>query len=318
MSGTEPPRSFVVSEGQARERLDRVCALAWPDRSRSEIQRWIDEGCVTVDGTVATRTLKPKAGARVEAQPPPPPPSDAVPEAIPITVVFEDAHLLVVDKPAGLVVHPAPGHASGTLVNAVLHHVREHDGEVEDDDSTPSRPGIVHRLDQGTSGVMVIAKTIVAREALMARFAAHDLERSYLAIVVGAHPAEATYDTWYGRHPGDRKRFTSRITHGKRAVTHARRVEELRGATLVRCRLETGRTHQIRVHLSEHGFPLLGDRQYGGVPRDPALRALGEALGRQALHATTLGFPHPVTGEALRFESPLPPALAELLAALRA
>jgi 23S rRNA pseudouridine1911/1915/1917 synthase len=305
---------FVVTAAEARERLDRIVASRFPEHSRSEVQRWIDAGSVLVDGVPATSSTKVKANARVEATPLPPATTSARAEAIPLSILFEDEHLLVVDKPAGLVVHPAPGHASGTLVNAYLHHVG---GEADDEEADPARPGIVHRLDKGTSGVMVIAKTAVAREALMVRFAAHDLERTYLAIALGHHPACATYDTLHGRHPRDRKRFTSKVKSGKRAVTHVERVAALRGATLVRCRLETGRTHQIRVHLTEAGFPLLGDPVYGGRPRDPVARAAAEALGRQALHAATLGFPHPVSGAALRFEAPLPADFEAALASLR-
>ncbi len=303
---------ILVSAAEARERIDRVVAAHFPEHSRSEIQRWIDAGNVRMDGAVATASTRAKLGSRIDATPLAPATTEARGEAIPLAILFEDDHLLVVDKPAGLVVHPAPGHASGTLVNAYLHHVG---GAADDADAT--RPGIVHRLDKETSGVMVIAKTALAREALMRRFAAHDLERAYLGIALGAHPASATYDTLHGRHPRDRKRFTSRVTRGRRAVTHVERLELLHGASLVRCRLETGRTHQIRVHLAEHGFPLLGDPVYGSKPHDPRLRAAGSALGRQALHAATLGFPHPVSGAPLRFEAPLPADLRTALATLR-
>jgi 23S rRNA pseudouridine1911/1915/1917 synthase len=306
--------AFSVAATEARERIDRVVAAHAPDHSRAEVQRWIEAGAVRVDGAVATAKTKLREGMRVEATPLPPATTTARPEAIPLAILFEDEHVLVVDKPAGLVVHPAPGHASGTLVNAYLHHVGE--GDESDDDADPVRPGIVHRLDKDTSGVMVIAKTTLAREALVARFAAHDLERAYLGIAIGAHPEHATYDTLHGRHPHDRKRFSSKVLKGRRAITHVDRVASLHGATLVRCRLETGRTHQIRVHLAEHGYPLLGDPIYGGrPPRDRRLREAAEALGRQALHAAVLGFPHPITGVPLRFEAPPP---ADFEAAVRA
>jgi 23S rRNA pseudouridine1911/1915/1917 synthase len=219
----------------------------------------------------------------------------------------------VVDKPAGLVVHPAKGHPRGTLVNALLHHA-----EV-DDDGDPLRPGIVHRIDRFTSGLLVVALTSAAREALQARFRAHDVERSYLALCEGRLDT-VTYDTLYDRHPTDRLRFSSRVREGRRAVTHVTPIEHLAGGKVsyVRCRLETGRTHQIRVHLSEGGHPLLGDAVYGRRPRDERVRAVAEALGRQALHAAVLGFEHPRTGRLLRFESPLPEDFTKALTALRA
>jgi 23S rRNA pseudouridine1911/1915/1917 synthase len=212
------------------------------------------------------------------------------------------------------VVHPAKGHARGTLVNAVLFHA-----DVDDEDD-PLRPGIVHRIDRFTSGLLVVAKSPAAREALIARFRAHDIERSYVALTEGVPPAAVTYDTLYNRHPVDRVRFSSKVREGKRAVTHARVLESLAGASAayVRCNLETGRTHQIRAHLSDAGFPLLGDPLYGRRARDPRVRAVAEALGRQALHAEVLGFAHPITGRALRFESEPPEDFRAALGALRA
>ncbi len=260
---------------------------------------------------VATASTRPRPGQRVVVRPAPPPPTEAEPEDIPLTVLHEDAELVVLDKPAGLVVHPAPGHPSGTLVNALLHHFGALPGE------DAARPGIVHRLDAHTSGVMVVARTPRAREGLMRLFAAHDIERAYLAIATGEPPARITYETLHGRHPTDRKRFTTRVTRGKRAVTHVVRLERLHGAALVRCTLETGRTHQIRVHLAEHGHPLLGDPTYGRPGKDARVRAAAEALGRQALHAAVLGFIHPVTGERLRFETSPPADFRRALEALR-
>jgi 23S rRNA pseudouridine1911/1915/1917 synthase len=210
-----------------------------------------------------------------------------------------------------MVVHPAPGHPGGTLVNALLHHFGALPGE------DAERPGIVHRLDALTSGVMVIARTPAAREGLMALFATHAIERAYLAIAVGHPPEQITYETLHGRHPRDRKRFSSRVTRGKRALTHVETIERLHGAALVRCTLETGRTHQIRVHLADHGFPLLGDPTYGKTPKDARVRAAASALGRQALHAAVLGFAHPITGEPLRFETPPPSDFQAALSALR-
>lgn len=234
-----------------------------------------------------------------------------MPQDIPLTVLYEDAHLVVVDKPAGMVVHPAPGHPDGTLVNAVLHHF----GWLPGDD--PERPGIVHRLDALTSGVMVVARSEEAKRGLVARFQAHDIERAYLALATGHPPARVTWETLHGRHPRDRKKLSSKVRRGKRAVTHLEVVERLAGAALVRCTLETGRTHQIRVHCADHGFAILGDPVYGRTPKDPRLRESAALLGRQALHAAVLGFVHPVTGVPLRFESPLPEDFRRALARLR-
>ncbi len=266
---------------------------------------------MTVDGAVATARTKPGAGQRVRVRPAPPPPSAAEPEAIPITVLYEDDNLLVVDKPAGMVVHPAPGHPSGTLVNALLHHFGALPGE------DAERPGIVHRLDALTSGVMVVARTPAAREGLMQAFSTHAIERAYLAIALGRPPEKVTYETWHGRHPRDRKRFSSKVVRGKRAVTHVEVVERLHGAAVVRCTLETGRTHQIRVHLADHGFPLLGNPVYGRTSKDPRVRAAANALGRQALHAAVLGFTHPISGAQVRFETPPPADFQAALSALR-
>jgi 23S rRNA pseudouridine1911/1915/1917 synthase len=252
-----------------------------------------------------------RAGQHIRVRPAPPPPSAAEPEDIPLVVLYEDEHLVVIDKPAGLVVHPAAGHAGGTLVNALLHRFGALPGE------DAARPGIVHRLDALTSGVMVVARTAAAREGLMRSFAAHDIERAYVGIALGAPPAKITYDTPYGRHPRDRKRFSTKVRSEKRAVTHVEVLERLHGAALVRCTLETGRTHQIRVHLAEHGFPLLGDPIYGRRAKDERLRAAADSLGRQALHAAVLGFVHPVTGVSLRFATDPPADFAAALAGLR-
>ena len=308
----EAPFEVVITREEAGERLDRVLAARPLGLSRSTLKRWFDDGRVCVDGVVVTRgKVEARAGAVVAIRPAPPPPSAAAPQAIPLDVLYEDDDLVVVDKPAGLVVHPAPGHPDGTLVNAILHHFGVTEGQ------DPRRPGIVHRLDKDTSGVMVIARTAAARDGLVRLFQAHDIEREYRAIVSGHASEEATYDTLHGRHPKDRKRFTSRTTRGKRAVTHVVRKERLAGASLVACRLETGRTHQIRVHLSEHGHPILADPVYGGNPKDPRLKRAARAIGRQALHAAVLGFVHPVRGESMRFETPLPQDFDAALAILR-
>lgn len=259
-------------------------------------------------------------GARVHVVPGAPELTQATPDAsIDVHVVYEDEHLLVVDKPAGLVVHPAKGHADGTLVNGLLGRGGfELAGADPLDPEGHLRPGIVHRIDKDTSGLLVVAKDPPTREALKTLFASHDIEREYVAIVVGVLN-DATFDTLHARHATDRLRFTSHTETGKRAVTHVRVLERFVGATYVACRLETGRTHQIRVHLAERAkTPILRDVLYGKPPKDAKLRAIADTLGRHALHARRLGFVHPITGKRLSFESPVPQDMAQALASLRA
>jgi len=265
---------------------------------------------VLVDGKPSRPAAPARPGSEVRIVPPAPLPSRAEPEDMPIDVVHADEHLVVLDKPPGLVVHPAPGHWKGTLVNAFLHHFGPAAGE-------PLRPGVVHRLDRGTSGLLVITRTDAARALLSAQFAKHTALREYLAIAVGRPPDRATTDTLYGRHPRHRKRFSSRVREGKRAVTHVRVIERLHGAALVAARLETGRTHQVRVHLADAGFPLLGDDVYGRTPQGARLAAAASALGRPALHARLLGFVHPATGLEMRFEREPPQDFQDALQALR-
>lgn len=327
-AGDLGPLRVTVPEGLAGERLDRALCALLPGRSRAEVARWIDAGRVTVGGRpIAKGAERVRPGQIVEAIPLPPPPSEAVPDpSVPFRVVYEDDDLLVVDKPPGIVVHPAKGHWEGTLVHGLLAHgpLAALDGadDEREESAGPARPGIVHRIDKDTSGLLVVARTAVAREALKAAFARHDVDRVYDALAVGRLPERIDFDTLHGRHPTNRKAFTARRAPpgSKRAVTHAVVVERLAGGTVARveCRLETGRTHQIRVHLSEAGAPLLGDALYGKAPKDPAVRAIGERLGRQALHARVLGFRHPTRGEDLRFESPWPADFAAALEALRA
>ncbi len=301
-------------------RLDAVIAGAIAELSRAQVQKLIEDGRVTHAGAVATKSgAKVRQGDAIEVSIPAPEPLEVVPEDIPLAILHEDADLIVIDKPAGLVVHPAAGHASGTLVNALLFHCKDLSGI-----GGVLRPGIVHRLDKDTSGVMVATKSDRAHAALTAAFAAKSrgepgtLERTYLAITSPAPPMKAgTLRTLHGRHPVDRKRFSSKVTSGKPAVTHYEVVEKLHDAALVRFRLETGRTHQIRVHAADHGWPLVGDPVYGHKPRDARLAEVARALGRQALHAATLAFDHPVTGERLSFTAPLPADFQAALAALR-
>ncbi|CAN5773580.1 RluA family pseudouridine synthase [soil metagenome] len=292
--------------------------------SRAELVRWIDCGSVTVDGLVRRAKEVVREGTTVEVIPLARLTTAVVPDAsVAFDVLHVDDDLVVIVKPSGLVVHPAAGNETGTLVHGLLArgYFREDfvaavGGEGQHVDAHV-RPGIVHRLDKGTSGVMVVARTVFAREKLKALFAAHDIDRAYDAVVVG-EAVEATIRSLHGRHPTERKRFTSRVLRGKHAVTHVRVSERFSTrATLVQCRLETGRTHQIRVHLAENGTPVLGDPLYGNAPRDPKLRALGTKLGHQALHARVLGFVHPRTKKTLHFEAPWPSDFDALVTALR-
>jgi 23S rRNA pseudouridine1911/1915/1917 synthase len=310
----------VVQAG-ARERVDKVLARLVPDVSRASLQRWIQEGHVLIDGARCRPRDAVAAGAVLEVEPLAPLASTAEADvSVELEVVHEDDALLVVNKPAGLVVHPARGHRTGTLVNGLL----ARPGFAADladplDDAGAARPGIVHRIDKDTSGLLVVAKTPKSRESLKAQLAEHTVERVYLALTLGV-PALGTIRTPYGRDRRSRLRFTSRLKEGKLAITHVKVLERLAGgrASLVECRLETGRTHQIRVHLSEQAkAPLLADALYGKKPKDVELAHVTDALGRQALHAAVLGFTHPVTGARMRFEAPLPVDFARALADLR-
>jgi 23S rRNA pseudouridine1911/1915/1917 synthase len=309
--------TFPVPREAAGSRLDRFLAGV-TDVSRAELQRWIEAGRVTVNGVVRDASTRVREGDRVEAQPMDRAASEALPEAdVVFTELYADDDVVVILKPAGLVVHPAAGHEGGTLVNGLLARgYFKREDLLEDGRDEHDRPGIVHRLDKGTSGVMVVARTPQAREKLKAQFQAHTIERRYEAIVVG-EARDATHATLHGRHPHERMRFTSRVKTGKRAVTHVHVLARLQGATHVSCTLETGRTHQIRMHLAESGTPVLGDPLYGKPAKDARVRAIGEQLGHQALHARVLGFVHPTTGRLLRFEADVPADLAEALSLLR-
>jgi 23S rRNA pseudouridine1911/1915/1917 synthase len=317
---------FQVSDEQAGERLDRFLAEQTRsgdiELSRTRLKALILEGSVHVCGEMSTDpSLRLKSGDTIAVAVPPARPAEPAGEAIALDIVFEDEHLLVIDKPAGLVVHPAAGHETGTLVNALIAHC----GDSLSGIGGVRRPGIVHRLDKDTSGLLAVAKTDAAHRGLSALFADHgrsgSLVRAYRAFVWGApERAAGTVDAPLGRHPIHREKMAVvPASKGREAVTHWT-LEERYGetASLVTCRLETGRTHQIRVHLAHIGHPLLGDSVYGNHFKtkasklgEAARRALAE-LGRQALHAAELGFVHPVTGAELHFESPLPVELAEL------
>ena len=305
---------MVVPPAAAGKRLDVFLASAIADVSRSQLSRHVAEGAVTVNGATSAPSRKLRAGDVVVWTPPPVAPTELRPEAIPLSIVHEDRWLVVVDKPPGLVVHPAAGHEAGTLVNALLAHCRDLRGI-----GGELRPGIVHRIDKDTSGLLVVAKDDATMNALAAEFKAHTIERVYEAFVVGKPPGSGgRVETLHGRDPKDRKKFSSRVRTGKRAATNWKVVERWPGSARVEARLETGRTHQVRVHMAALGCPLLGDKTYGRAPKDPALRAISNALGRQALHARTLGFIHPATKKAMSFSSELPADLRAALASLRA
>ena len=347
---------IVVPPGQAPgQRLDVYLTSKLPNATRAKVQRGIREGRVDVNGAPQTRPSTPvQPGDRIVCRILRPPPIEVAPEPIPLDVVYEDARLLVVNKPAGMVVHPAYGHRSGTLVNALLHHVgagplsaddlAEDDAEDDAEDeevglSTATaaprfegdltiRPGLVHRLDKDTSGLLVVAKDDAAHAALAAQFEQRTIRRRYLALVWGVpDPPEGRLETWLGLDPRDRKRVAVRPEgEGKWAATNYETVEAFAFTALVRFRLETGRTHQIRVHARHLGHPILNDATYGGdrivagpdIQRRRAFfRNLFAAMPRQALHAHTLGFRHPETGDELDFEAPLPDDVAHVLGRLR-
>jgi 23S rRNA pseudouridine1911/1915/1917 synthase len=310
-------RQLVAGPELAGVRLDVALAQLAPDLSRARARRLIDEGRVTVTGGRARASARLHGGERLVVDVPDPEPTGAVAQDIPLRVLHEDADLLVLDKAAGMVVHPARGAPHSTVVNALVHRLGGGPGG--------ARIGLVHRLDRGTSGCLVVAKTEGCFAALQRAFRERSVEKTYLALCHGRLPSEGRLDTPYGRHPRDRTRFTSRGAHPRRAAT-AWRVRERFGdlATAAEVQLLTGRTHQIRVHLSEAGHPLLGDATYGGTRREARLppehpvRRAAAALGRQALHAWRVAFDHPRSGRRMELEAPVPADLEAALAALRA
>ncbi len=310
-------RTLVAPHEIAGQRLDVALTRLVPELSRSRAQLLVEAGEVRVDGHPAKAAARLRGGERLDVTLPDPEPLDVVAQDLPLAILHEDRDLLVLDKAAGMVVHPARGARHSTVVNALLHHLGE-------DDAGPiPRLGLVHRLDRETSGCLVVAKSAPALEALQAAFKAREVEKGYLALCHGALAPEGILDTPYARHPRDRTRFTSRVESARRAVTSWRVREAFPGATLVDVQLHTGRTHQIRVHLGESGHPLVADATYGGTrregrlsPDDPVRRA-AEAIGRQALHAARLGFRHPRTGRHLTFEAPPPADFERALRVLR-
>ncbi len=304
---------FKIPPELSDKRLDQAAAELIPEHSRSRLQSWIKSGAMTVNGKIRKPRDKVMLNDVLEL--------DAEPEvqvtweAEPITldIVYEDEHLLVINKPAGLVVHPAAGHADGTLVNALLNHAPE----VE---NLP-RAGIVHRLDKDTSGIMVVARSLIAHTSLVDQLQTRTMGREYEAVVVGSLTGGATVDAPIGRHPQDRKRMAV-VSSGKPAVTHYRLIERFAAHTHIHCKLESGRTHQIRVHMTHVRHPLVGDPVYGGRLRLPKgtteeLRLALAAFQRQALHARKLTLQHPETGETLSWEVPLPEDMVQLIEALR-
>lgn len=298
----EPEREgrFAVRPDEAGARLDVVLA-ARAGLSRAAAQRLIEEGRVSVDGRPTRKRHELHLGEDVVWQRGPEPCAALTAEDVPYGMVYEDDWLLVVDKPAGVVVHPAPGHEHGTLAQGLVEHGARGGHEL--------RPGIVHRLDKDTSGLLIVAKGEPAYQALVAAMERRDIKRVYVTLLRGDLPQDdGTIDAPIGRHVRDRKRMSLHSTRARRAVTHFRVLGRAPGFTLVRVQLETGRTHQIRVHFAALGYPVAGDAQYGGRERP-------ESLGRQFLHAAHLAFPHPDDGRQMSFASPLPPDLSSFLAA---
>ena len=309
---------LVAAPEAAGQRLDLWLARRLPSLSRARLQALIDEGHVLLDGARTRAAARLRAGQEVLVKVPAPVPAEPQPEEIDLVVVHEDRHLLVVNKPAGLVVHPGAGAASGTLVNALLRHVRDLSGV-----GGVLRPGIVHRLDRGTSGLLVVAKDDETHRSLVRQFSGRTVEKEYLALVLGS-PARSAGDVNapIGRDPVHRQRMSIRAPRGRDARTSWRLEERFDGAALLRVRIHTGRTHQIRVHLASVGHPVAGDAVYGGTRAPSSRRAEARqalrSLERPALHAARLAFTHPASGERLAFSAPLPPDLVAVLERLRA
>jgi len=306
-------RTFTVSDEYEGVRLDRFLASVAVGQSRSAIQRLIKDGRVQVGGGGAKANQPVKAGQEVVVDVPEPTEATPRPEALDLPILYQDEDVIVVDKPAGMVVHPAAGHEDGTLVNALLHHVHDLSGI-----GGEKRPGIVHRLDRGTSGLIVAAKNDRAHEELARQFHDREVEKEYIALVWGVVQAGRRIDEPIGRDPVNRKKMSARARRSREAVTRIVRAEHLPGLTLARIAIHTGRTHQIRVHLSAIGHPIVGDALYGGVHRRVAhdIRAVSR-LERPFLHAAHLVFKHPADGRRMEFTSPLPEDLQRVLEEIR-
>jgi 23S rRNA pseudouridine1911/1915/1917 synthase len=304
-----PPVEFTVPSDFSGQRLDRFLVSMLEGRSRSFVQKLIEDGRITIAGREARPNLSMREGDRVLVDVPEVAPSTVSSEALPLDVLYQDADLAVINKPSGLVVHPGAGHASGTLVNALLHHITDLSGI-----GGESRPGIVHRLDRGTSGVMVIAKNDSAHQELSRQFQDREVEKEYVALVWGVVQAGRRIDAAIGRDPVNRQKMSARAKHARSAVTRITRARHLPGVTLCQVAIHTGRTHQIRVHLSAIGHPIVGDAVYGGVRRriPGDLRAL-QRLERPFLHAERLVFTHPRDQRRMEFSAPLPDDLLQVL-----
>jgi 23S rRNA pseudouridine1911/1915/1917 synthase len=307
---------FSTTPDDVNERLDRFLTRQLPAYSRAYLQQLIEQGQIRVDGQATKSGYRLRLGDRIAVSLPAPRPSGVLPESIRLDVLHEDAHLLVVNKPAGMVVHPSPGNASGTLVNALLAHCLQLSGI-----GGVERPGIVHRLDKDTSGAIIVAKDDVTHRGLACQFADRQVKKLYLAIVSGdVRETMGVVDAAIGRHPVYRQKMSTHTRVGREAVTEYRVLERFEHYTLVELRPRTGRTHQIRVHMAAVGHPLLGDPTYGHTRKAPTSSPLARRLSwfrRQALHAWVLAFTHPVTGEPIECRAPLPDDLERLLAILR-
>jgi 23S rRNA pseudouridine1911/1915/1917 synthase len=295
-------------------RLDNFLTALLPDCSRSRIQRLIKDGLVSGPGKDLRASSTVHEGQRFDIDVPAPAPATPEPEALPLRIIFQDADIVVLDKPAGMVVHPAAGHSGGTLVNALLHHVQDLSGV-----GGELRPGIVHRLDRGTSGVMVVAKHDQAHQELSRQFSDREVDKEYIALVWGVVQAGRRIDAAIGRDPGDRQKMSTRARRARSAVTRVTFAQHLQGVSLLKVGIATGRTHQIRVHLSAIGHPIVGDATYGGVHRRVTknLRSVMR-LERPFLHSFRLAFTHPGDGRRVEFESPLPHDLQTVLDEIRA
>lgn len=294
----------IVSEEEANERIDKIISKLENEWSRNQVQQWIKDGHITVNGKTVKTNYKGAAGDEIEITIPEPEKIDVDPEEMDLDIYYEDSYVLVVNKPRGMVVHPSPGHTTGTLVNGLLAHCKDLSGI-----NGMLRPGIVHRIDKDTSGLLMVAKNDVAHESLAKQLMEKSVTRKYYAIVHGNIPHDyGTIDAPIGRDPKDRQSMAV-VDNGKEAVTHFRVLERFNKYTFIECQLETGRTHQIRVHMKYIGYPLVGDPKYG--PRKTI------NFGGQVLHAGVLGFKHPITGEYLHFEAPLPDDFKKLLNVLR-